>query len=121
MNLVSRKVERLKIDAVGNRTDTNYVAFVEIEKKNGFEVEFLSLSFDVERREFGFHINFNFLMESNQDESHIRMGQRNVYCHQCEKQDNYMVNLNEVKCKFCGSPAVEFTAKSDIKNAKSQE
>jgi rRNA maturation endonuclease Nob1 len=58
-------------------------------------------------------------MESNQEGTQIRMGQRNVYCHGCEKQDNYMVNLNDVKCKFCGSPAVEFTAKKDVKRTKS--
>lgn len=32
-----------------------------------------------------------------------------------------MVNLNDVKCKFCGSPAVEFTPKGEVKRAKSEE
>jgi hypothetical protein len=49
------------------------------------------------------------------------MGERNVYCYQCEESEKYMVNLNDVKCRFCGSPAVEFTKKDPDKKAKSEE
>jgi hypothetical protein len=47
LNLVAGKVERLKVGALGNRSDTYDVALVEIEQKNGFEVEFLCLSLHV--------------------------------------------------------------------------
>ena len=61
-------------------------------------------------------------MEQNQEEFPFRMGQRNVYCYDCKKLDNYMINLNDVKCKYCGSTAVQFTKKApDEKEAKSIE
>ena len=47
LNLVAGKVERLKVGALGNRSDTYDVALVEIEQKDGFEVEFLCLSLHV--------------------------------------------------------------------------
>jgi hypothetical protein len=40
-----------------------------------------------------------------------RVGQRNVLCYQCNTVESYMVNLNEIKCRTCGSEAVEFVKK----------
>ena len=42
------------------------------------------------------------------------MGQRNVLCYQCNTIESYMVNLNEIKCRKCGSEAVEFVKKEKM-------
>ena len=40
-----------------------------------------------------------------------RVGFRTLKCYSCNKEDYYMVNLNDIKCKYCQSPAVEFIKK----------
>ena len=47
LDLVSRKVKSLKIGAISDGNYANYVSFVQIQEKNRFEVEFLSLSLNV--------------------------------------------------------------------------